>query len=78
VNIKKMKYLIHLVQSKTTGTPKELAEKIAVSERMAYHYLKQLKEKSKAPIKYNSHIQSYFFSEEGNLKWEWEPDDSDN
>jgi transcriptional antiterminator len=73
MNIDKMKHLIFLVKIESTGTPKELSQKIQLSERMLYNYLKILKEKIKAPICYNSIKNTYYFSEPGTLEWEWVP-----
>ena len=73
MNIDKMKHLIFLVETESTGNPKELAQKIQLSERMLYNYLKILKEKVKAPICYNSIKNTYCFSEPGTLEWEWVP-----
>jgi transcriptional antiterminator len=73
MNIDKMKHLIFLVKTESTGTPKELSKKIQLSERMLYNYLKILKEKVKAPICYNTIKNTYYFSETGTLEWEWVP-----
>ena len=73
MNIDKMKHLIFLVKTESTGTPKELSIKIQLSERMLYNYLKILKEKVKAPICYNTIKNTYYFSEPGTLEWEWVP-----
>jgi transcriptional antiterminator len=73
MNIDKMKHLIFLVKTESTGTPKELSKKIQLSERMLYNYLKILKEKVKAPICYNTIKNTYYFSEPGTLEWEWVP-----
>jgi len=48
---------------KATGTPKELAEKIDVSERLLYDYLNEMKELG-APIYYDKERCCYCYSEE--------------
>lgn len=73
MNIDKMTHLIFLVKTENTGTPKELSQKIQLSERMLYNYLKILKVKIHAPICYNSIKNTYYFSEPGTLNWEWTP-----
>ena len=72
MNIKKIKHFIHLVEKERTGTPIEVSEKIEVSERMIYNYVGILKKDFNVPIDYNRYKQSYCFTEEGRLIWEWE------
>lgn len=50
-------YIAH----KATGTPQEFAEKMGLSKRMLYHYLKFLKEDFKAPINYNRSQSTYHY-----------------
>jgi predicted DNA-binding transcriptional regulator YafY len=35
--------IIDLIQDRNTGTPKELAKKVKISERMVYKYMDELK-----------------------------------
>jgi len=69
--IKKIQKLIVIIHSGDTGTPKEVAAKIAVSNRMIHHYVHLLKSSFNAPIEYNRYKKSYHFTEEGFLAWEW-------
>ncbi|MFZ2906542.1 MAG: HTH domain-containing protein [Cyclobacteriaceae bacterium] len=39
-----MQYLQELIEKQKTGTPKELAGRLGISERMVYYYLDVLKE----------------------------------
>jgi transcriptional antiterminator len=71
MNIKKIKYFIHLVEKERTGTPTEIAEKLNVSERMIYHYVHLLKHEFKAPIEFNKYRKSYQFERPGRLHWQW-------
>jgi len=57
----RLDYLIHL---KSTGTPSRCAEKIGISERSLYDYLKILKEMG-APIKFSRNRGTYYYNEEG-------------
>jgi len=41
-----------LITRRQTGTPKELAEKLEVSERTVYSYVAYMREELKAPIVY--------------------------
>jgi predicted DNA-binding transcriptional regulator YafY len=60
----RLDYLIHL---KSTGTPAHCAQKIGVSERSLYDYLKLLKEMG-APIKFSRNRGTYYYNEEGRFK----------
>ena len=71
MNIKKIKYFIHLVEKERTGAPAEIAEKLEVSERMIYNYVQVLKNKFHAPIEINIYRKSYQFERPGKLHWEW-------
>ncbi|MBX9784667.1 MAG: HTH domain-containing protein [Chitinophagaceae bacterium] len=57
----------NLIQIKATGTPKQLAHKINVSERTLYGLLKAMK-KYGAPVKYNRFKQTYYYEESGSFK----------
>lgn len=72
MNIYKIKHFIYLVQKERTGSPIELANKIGISERMVYNYVGILKNDFDVPIDYNRYKQSYCFTENGRLIWEWE------
>jgi transcriptional antiterminator len=71
MNFKNIQLLIELIEQKSTGTPADLAKKLAVSERMIYKYLDILKAEFNAPIDYCRKKQSYFFTEEGELDLRW-------
>ncbi len=71
MNIKKIKFFIHLVEKERTGTPSEIAKKLEVSERMIYYYVQVLKNKFHAPIEFNKYRKSYQFERPGKLHWEW-------
>jgi transcriptional antiterminator len=71
MNIKKIKYFIYLVEKERTGTPKDLAVILDVSERTIYHYVQILKMEFNAPIEYNQYRKSYYFERKGQLNWVW-------
>ena len=71
MNIVKIKQFILLVEKERTGSPKEVAAKLAVSNRMIHHYVHLLKTSFNAPIEYNRYKKSYHFTDEGFLVWEW-------
>jgi transcriptional antiterminator len=74
MNIAKFKNLIHLIEKERTGTPKELARRLELSERMVYNYVGVLRKDLNAPIVYNRFRQTYQFHEPGQLEWEWKSD----
>lgn len=56
--------LDHLIQHKSTGCPADCAQKIGISERSLYDYLKILKEMG-APIKFSRGRRTYYYTEGG-------------
>jgi hypothetical protein len=71
MNIAKLKHFIHLIEKERTGTPQESATKIGTSERSIYLYVKCIKKELKAPVRYSRYRKTYYFTESGNLTWEW-------
>jgi len=71
MNISKIKNLMHLIEKERTGTPKELAKRLELSERMVYIYVDVLKKDLKAPVVYNRTKQTYLYNEQGKMCWEW-------
>ena len=53
-----------LIRIKGTGTPSELADKIGISERSTYEYLRLMKEFG-APVLYSRQRKSYYYKEDG-------------
>lgn len=72
MNIVKIKQFIELVEKERTGSPKEVAKKLLVSDRMIQNYVHLLKNTFHVPIEYNRYKKSYNFTEEGRLIWEWQ------
>ena len=56
-----------LIRLKATGSPKELAEKIGVSERSLYEDLQQLKNDFGCPIAYSRSKRSYYYTKDGKI-----------
>ena len=71
MNIKKIKYFIHLIEKERTGAPKEVAVILEVSERTIHNYVRTLKIDFNAPIVYNHYRKSYLFETKGKLNWAW-------
>ncbi len=72
VDISKIIKINHLICSGRSGEPKAMAEKIAISERMLYHFLSFMKTELNAPIKYDRTKKRYFYSKAGKLGLTWE------
>lgn len=57
---------------KATGTPEEFAQKLDISRRMLFKYLKILKEEFDAPIIYSPIIKSYQYTHSVTFKFGYE------
>jgi len=53
-----------LIRIKGTGTPAQLADKIGISERSTYEYIRLMKDFG-APVSYSRGRKSYYYQEEG-------------
>ena len=62
--IERIKRIDYLISTKSTGTPKQFAEKLCLSERQLYKYLNNLKDLG-APIKYSKTYSSYYYYKNG-------------
>jgi len=54
----------HLIHQQKTGSPSVLGDKIGVSERSVFDYLKLMKEMG-APIHYSRHKGTYYYQPDG-------------
>jgi transcriptional antiterminator len=66
VNVNRIKYLDQLIKTKSTGTPKQLSNRLNISERCLYYHIKILKELG-APVKFCKKRNSYYYTFEGRL-----------
>jgi hypothetical protein len=71
MNIKKIKYFIYLIENERTGSPKDVAEILEVSERTIYNFVQTLKADFNAPLVYNQYRKTYHFETKGKLNWVW-------
>ncbi len=55
-----------LIYHESTGTPAEFAQKLEISKRSLYNYLKMFKEFG-ADIRYNQHRRSYEYANQKRL-----------
>jgi hypothetical protein len=68
--INRLKRIDRLVRLKATGSPKQLACTLGISERSLYQYLGELKALG-APVAWSMHENSYIYVEEGMLDIEF-------
>lgn len=61
-NLHRLHRLHKLIEDETTGTPKELARRLRISERLVYMMLDQLKDYN-APVAYNRSRKTYYYTE---------------
>jgi len=66
-----------LIRLKATGTPKDLASRLNITERTVYRIIKQLKEMG-CPVYFNKEIGSYCYEFEGKLTFCFESKIVDN
>lgn len=71
MNIKTIRLIDELIKKQRTGNPAALANKLGMSERATYKYLKYMKEELEAPIHFNNTRQSYNYKEPGELNFIW-------
>lgn len=65
--IQRLKRIDQLISSKATGTPAQFAQKLDIRESTLYEILKILKDLG-APIEYDYHRCSYFYTEAGRIE----------
>jgi predicted DNA-binding transcriptional regulator YafY len=59
--------LDQFIRQKGTGSPPEFAQKMGISERSLYEYLKVLKDLG-APIKFSRQSRSYYYEADGQFR----------
>lgn len=59
--------LHELIVTKQTGTPKELAKKLTISERSLHYYISFMKNEMKAQIVYDKKLATYLYETECKL-----------
>ncbi len=60
-----------MIYRKATGTPAELAEKLGVSERSLYRFIRKMKCLN-LPIAYDKHKRTYYYTQAGRLQIKFE------
>ena len=69
----KLEHLDALIRRKATGNPKELADKLGISERAWYRLRDFLTNNLQVPLSYCPKRKSYYYQREGNLTLGWRP-----
>jgi len=59
--------LHELIVTKRTGPPKELAQKLDISDRSLHYYIAFMKNEMKAPIVYDNKLSTYIYETECKL-----------
>lgn len=59
----------NLIMKEMTGSPKQLASKLAITERSVYNYIAFMKRELKAPIVYNYQRLSYVYHDDWDFKF---------
>jgi transcriptional antiterminator len=70
MDIRIIKRLHEFVITERTGTPKELASKLGVSERSVYNYISYMKNEMNAPITYDNQKGNYCYKRVCELSFE--------
>ena len=70
--IDRLNQIDQLIRLKSTGTPKELAEKLNISEALLYKTLNEMKELG-APICYDKVSSTYYYSKQIGLELSFKP-----
>lgn len=69
----KLEHLDALICRKATGNPKELADKLGISERAWYRLRDFLTNDLQVPLSYCTKRKTYYYHREGNLMLGWRP-----
>lgn len=56
-----------LIRIEATGSPKQLAQKLNLTERSVYNYINMMKKEFQAPIAYSHSKRSYIYRKKGRL-----------
>lgn len=67
MNIRFFIRLHELIVTRQTGTPKQLALKLEISERSVHYYIAYMKNEMKAPIVYDYKNETYLYETECKL-----------
>ncbi|GGD28398.1 HTH domain-containing protein [Hyunsoonleella pacifica] len=66
-HLERLQQLHQRIEQANTGTPKELARFMNISERLLYNLIEELKDFG-APISYNRRIKTYYYNDDYELQ----------
>ena len=69
----RLSYINHLIKLKQTGSPKEFASKLGISERCWYKLRDELINDLELPIAYCNYRKTYYYSVDGSLEIGFKP-----
>ena len=64
-------YLDTLIRKRATGCPKELAKRLGITERAWFKIRDELVSELGLPLAYDPHRQTYYYTEEGQLVFQF-------
>jgi transcriptional antiterminator len=70
MDIRIIKRLHDFFVTEQSGTPKELASKLEISERSVYNYISYMKSEMKAPITYSMQKRNYYYNRDCKLNFD--------
>jgi len=70
MDVRIIKKLHDYIITERTGSPKELANKLGISERTVYSYISFMKVEMKAPIVFDNQKRNYLYERQCELSFE--------
>lgn len=68
--IERLDHINYLIKSKSTGSPRELSQKVGLSESKLYEYILLMKNLG-APIRYSKLRRSYYYEFNGEFNFKF-------
>ena len=65
--VNRFSYLDSLIRKRATGCPKELAQRLGITERAWYKIRDELVNDLNMPLAYDPYCRTYYYAEEGQL-----------
>lgn len=65
--LERLKRINEIIKSKSSGTPKEFAQKLKISESYLYRCINEMKEMG-VPVNYDRNLRHYYYTKEFDLK----------
>ena len=69
--VNRFSYLDSLVRKRATGCPKELAQRLGITERAWYKIRDELVNDLNVPLAYDAYCRTYYYAEEGQLVFQF-------